>query len=257
MGQVNQESNLLNRVIALEREAAANRKLAGNTSSIISRGGLSLLNSSFLKMVDSTGVERLFIGGSTSIPLVGGAPQPVFIVRDALDNARFLIYDPFPGVDGYVPVVWIYDHLGHVVLTSDINGGMAEPWIPVPVYAKAWPSTFLDSLGTDLTVPVSACNGSAVWEGSIGKVSHPRIQYAGVFGRVTGVSGSPTYTLKVNGSTVDSFSQTAYAPAVRSSFNIASLIGATDVSVQLTLSATGTGTDRIAAQPIAVYMRQT
>lgn len=257
MGQVNQESNILNRLVALERASAENRKLAGNVSSVISRGGISLLESSFLKMVDTGGAERLFIGGDPTHPLVSGGPQPVMFARDASNVLRFAIYDPLPASDGYVPVVWIFDHVGRIVFTTDINGGMAEPWIPVPIFPKAWPSTFLDSLGTDLTVPVSACSGGAVWEGRIGKVSHPWIQYDGVFGRVTGVSGSPTYTFKVNGATVDSFTQTTYTPTLRGPFNISALLGQTNIPVQLTISATGTGTDRIAAQPNAVYLRQT
>ncbi len=254
MGQVNQESNLVNRVVALEQKVEAIRKLAGNTSSIISRGGLTLLENSFIKMVDSGNVERLFIGHTSALE---SFDQPVFYLRDAAGNLRVAIYDPLPVTGGYQPVFWVYDHLGHVAFTTDTNGGIAEPWIPVPVYTKAYPSTFLDTLGTDLTMPVSACSGGAVWEGRIGKVSHPRIQYDGVFGRVTGTTGNPTYTFKVNGVTLDSFSQTSYGSALRGPFDITSMLGLTNVVVQLTISATGTGTDRIAAQPNAVYLRQT
>jgi hypothetical protein len=140
-------------------------------------------------------------------------------------------------------------------LDESLRASGEQAWIPVPMYPKAYPSTFLDALGTDLTVPVSACNGSAVWEGRIGRVSYPWIQYDGTFGRVTGSSGTPTYTFKINGAIIDSFSQVPYGPTVRGRFNIASLLGLTNLIVQLTLSATGTGTDRIAAQPNAVYLR--
>lgn len=233
------------------------RDRVGNVSGFIGQGGLQIGDSGSLRMTDAAGVDRLLVGFSTTIPLLDGSPQPIFYVRDALGTLRLAIYDPDPITDGYQPVVWVYDHLGHVAFTTDINGGVAEPWIPVPVYATAYPSTFLDSLGTDLTVPASACNGSAIWEGRIGKVSHPRIMFDGAFGRVTGVSAVPTYTFVVGGTTLDSFSQTSYSAAARGPFDISSKIGQTSVMVQLTVTATGTGTDRIAAQPHAVYLRQT
>ena len=252
MGQVNQESNLVGRVVRLEAFAEQIRKLAGNTSSIISRGGLSLINDSFLKIVDSDGKQRLFMGKQS----YGGGDQTIFVLRDQNEAVRFGLFD-FNMLDGYSPAVIIYDQLGHITYSTDSNGGMAEPWVPVVLYPKTWPSTFLDTTGTDNTLPVSACNGNSVWEGRIGKVSHPRIQLDFIGGRVTGTTGSPTYTFVVNGVTLDTWSQTAYAGQIRGPFDISSLLTQQNIIVQVKVTATGTGTDRIAAQPNACYLRQT
>lgn len=257
MGQVNRPANLLDRIKRVEAELKRLRSAIGLASATISRGGLTLTEGAFLRMIDANGIRRLFAGGDTDIPLPDGSPQPVFRVWDGAGQKRFAIYDPFPAVDGYVPVVWIWDHLDNIVLTSDRNGGMAEPWLAIPMYAKAFPDAFLDSTGTDLTLPVSACNGNTVWEGRIGKVSHPRIQLDFVGGRVTGSSGSPTYTFVVNGTTLDTFATTAYSSYLRGPFDISSLLGDLNVPVQLKVSATGTGTDRVACNMNAVYLRQT
>ncbi|WP_367128335.1 hypothetical protein [Saccharothrix sp. HUAS TT1] len=256
MGQVNLPTNVLDQIRQLRQQFAEFRKNVGLSSAILRGGGVSLLEGAFLKMVDANDVLRLFIGGSVSTPMPDGTPQPVFIVNDGNGQNRFMILDPFPDLDGYVPVVWIKDHLDNIVMTSDRNGGMAEPWISVPMYPRAWPDAFLDSSGTNLTLPVSACNGSTVWEGRIGKVSHPRIQYDVVAGRVTGVSGSPTYTFVVNGTTLDTFATTGYGSNLRGPFDITSMLGGTNVSVQLKVSATGTSTDRIATDMNGVWLRQ-
>lgn len=252
--QVNQESNLNNRIIALEREVRALRKSAGLASAIVGRGGLTLLNDGALRMLDTDDQERLFIGQTSAFEATA---QSVFFVRDQNGALRLAMYDPQPATGGYQPVVWIFDHLGHIAFTTDINGGCAEPWIPVAGQNSAWPSTFLDIGDLYLTLPVSACTGVKVWEGWIGKVSHPKISYGGVFGRATGVSGSPTYTFKVNGVTVDTFSQTTLDSSVRGPFDISSLLGVSTIVAQLSVSATGTGTDRIAAQIRHCWLRQT
>lgn len=256
MGQVNQPSNVLDQLRELRRQVAEIRKASGLSSAILRGGGLSLLEAAFLKMVDTNGVLRLLVGGSTSTPMPDGSPQPVFIVNDSSGQNRFVIFDPDPVADGYVPVVWILDHLGNVVMTTDRNGGMAEPWIGVPMYARFFPSTFHDSTSTDPTLPVSACNGNTVWEGRIGKVSHPRIQYDLSAGRVTGVSGVPTYKFWVGNTELDSFSQTAQGGIVRGPFDISNRLGQQNVVVKVTVSATGTSTDRIAAGMYGVWLRQ-
>lgn len=254
MGQVNQESNLVNRVVKLERELAAVRKMAGLASAIIPRGGLTLLNNGSLKLLDDNGTERLFVGETSGLE---ATPQPVFLLRDAAGKLRLAMYDPQPATGGYQPVVWIYDHLDHVAFTTDVNGGVAEPWISVPMAQLFTDTTFINAPDTYQSLPVSACTGGVTWEGRIGKVSHPQIQIDGVWGRYTGVSGSPTYTLEIGGSTVGSWSQTSLIAAMQGPYNIANLLGQINVPIKLKVSATGTGTDRIAINPLGIWLRQT
>ncbi|MFL6144098.1 MAG: hypothetical protein ACJ72N_19815 [Labedaea sp.] len=232
----------------LEQAIEQLRAARAAEATTIGRGGLKIVDDGSIKLVDDNGHTILYAGPDSQ-------GRQIFELRR--ENGQLVLRTFYLGTGQQV---WaLHDRSGRLVASDDgISGaGLAEPWIPVPIYAKAYPNAFLDTLGTDLTVPVSACSGAAVWEGRIGKVSHPKIQYDGVFGRVTGVSGNPTYTFKVNGVTLDSFSQTTYGPTARGPFDVSNLLGFSNVAVQLTLSATGTGTDRVAAQPNAVYLRQT
>jgi hypothetical protein len=248
--------NVWDYIAALERRvAAAEGRTLRNV--VIPEGGVTIRGSGGLTVTSEDGTNRVFAGGSTNIPLSDGSPQPMFAVYDGNGQQRFAVYDPLPAVDGYVPVVWVRDHMGRVSITTDRNGGLAEPWISVPMYPRFFPSAFLDSTSTDPTLPVSACNGNTVWEGRIGKVSHPRIQYDITAGRVTGSSGVPTYRFFVGGVELDSFSQTAQGGVLRGPLDISSQLGQTNVPVKITVSATGTGTDRIAAGMYGVWLRQT
>lgn len=259
MGQVNQPTNLVDQVRQLRREVAEVRKNSGLSSAILRGGGLSLLDSASLRMVDANGVERLFIGGSPTSPLADGSPQPVFVVNDVSGQNRIGVFDPFPEVDGYVPVVWIFDHQSRVVLTSDRNGGMAEPWIPVPMYPLFQDAVFgSDAAGSHPTLPASALTSEAnVWEGRIGKCSHPRIQFDVVVGRVTGVSATVTYRFYVGGTLLGSIVNPGYSAQVAGPYDITSKLGSSNLGVQVTAQAAGTGSDRLAMSMLGAWMRQT
>lgn len=228
-----------------------NRKTLYSAS--IEDGGLTV-KGGFIRLLDDNGQERVYIGPSTfSMP--PGETQPVFLVRDASGSVRLGVFDNDSG--GYEPTFWTFDDSGHVAFTTDKNGGVAEPWVPVPMYMKFIPNSFVNSTDTDPTLPVSACNGGLIWNGRIGKVSHPYIQFDMIMGRVTGGSGSPTYTFWVNGTQVGSFSGTGYGSDIVGPFNISSLLSQTNIIVEVKVSATGTGTDLIACGMNGVWLRQT
>lgn len=211
-----------------------------------------------VRVVDGDGNERVFIGGSPAIPMADGSPQPVMWVRDGNGRIRLGVYDNNPSdAGGYDPVVWVYDHLGHIAFTTDKNGGVAEPWIPVPMYQRFTPTAFTDSTGSTPTLPASNCNGDTVWEGRIGKVSHPRIQLDMAHGRVTGTSAVPTYRFYIGNTMLKEWSAAGFGSAIQGPFDISSRLGNTNVELRVTCSATGTGTDRIAIGMLGVWMRQT
>lgn len=223
-------------------------------SASIGEGGLTV-KGGYIRLVDDAGQERLFIGPS-SFSMPPGQTQPVFWVRDSSGALRMGMFDN--DVSGYEPTFWVFDDSGHVAFTTDKNGGVAEPWLYVPMYPRFIPTNFTNATNTDYTLPASACNGGIVWEGRIGKVSHPRIQFDVVRGRVTGTNATPTYTLHVGDlGQIDSYSPTGYASEVRGPFDISTLLGQQNVAVQMKLSATGTGTDLIAAGINGVSLRQT
>lgn len=223
-------------------------------SAQISQGGLTV-QGGFIRVRDDAGAERLYAGPSTYAQ-DPGQTQPVFWVRDQSGNVRMGVYDAEPGAT-YEPTVWIFDKANRVALTTDRNGGLAEPWIYVPMYPRFIPTNLTNSTDTDWTLPVSSCNGGVIWEGRIGKVSHPRIQFDLATGRVTGGSGSPTYTLQLNGNTIGTFSGTAYGDNLIGPIDITAYLTLTNVTVQVRVSATGTGTDLIACGVNGVALRQT
>lgn len=255
MAPINQPADLINEVRDLRRQLDELRRTVGLSSATINRGGLSLLNDAFLKIVDASGVTRFFVGGSTTVPLSDGSPQPVIFARDANGKLRFAIYDPDPITDGYQPVFWVWDHLDNIAFTSDKNGGVAEPWISVPLY-PAMPLSSTGGLGQYANIAASNCTGGVAWEGRIGKVSHPRIQIDGIWGRASGSNALSTYTLEVGGTDVGTWNESAITVGVRGPYDISAKLGQSNLAVKLKVSASGTGTDQIAIQPYGVWMRQ-
>lgn len=222
-------------------------------SASIGSGGLTV-KGGFIRLVDDAGVERLYIGPST-FQQPPGVTQPAFMVRDSSGRVRLGVYDAEPGA-AYEPTVWIFDDADHVAFTTDQQGGIAEPWLPVPMYPKFIPTNFTNSTNTDPCLPASACNGGAIWNGRIGKVSHPRIQFDITRGRVTGTNAVPTYSFYVNTNLIGTHSHTDYGPTLVGPFDISNLLGTANIVVEVRVSATGTGTDLIACGMNAVYLRQ-
>lgn len=222
-------------------------------SASIGEGGLTI-RGGYIRLLDDAGVERVLIGPST-FAQAPGTTQPVFQVRDNSGRVRLGVYDAEPGAT-YEPTVWIFDDSNHVAFTTDQQGGIAEPWIGVPMYPKFIPTSFNNSTDTTWTLPASACNGGVIWEGRIGKVSHPRIQFDVITGRVTGTGATPTYTFWVNGVQEGSFSGTGHGANLVGPFDISDLLAQTNIPVQVKVSAVGTGTDLIACGMLGVSLRQ-
>lgn len=222
-------------------------------SASIGSGGLTV-RGGFIRLVDDAGVERVYIGPST-FAQPPGVTQPVFQVRDASGAVRFGVYDAEPGAT-YEPTVWVFDDSNHVAFTTDQQGGIAEPWLNVAMYPRFIPTNFTNSTGTTWTLPASSCNGDIIWDGRIGKVSHPRIQFDVITGRVTGTNAVPTYTFWVNGVQEGSFSGTGHGGNIVGPFDISNLLGQTNIPVHVKVSATGTGTDLIACGMTGVHLRQ-
>lgn len=247
-------ADLLGQLGQLRAELAELRRRTAY-SETISKGGLTVQGGGFVKVIDEFGVTRLYFGKQT----YGGGDQVVFNLLDQNGHSRFGLYD-FNMLDGYAPAVLIFDHLNHVAFSTDQNGGVAEPHVPVPMLQRFRDSSPTDTANSDPTLPVSALVSATVcFEGRISKASHPRIGIDGSWGRVTGSSGTPTYSLWINGVQVTgaSWTQTAYGPTYQGPWDVSALLGQTNLSVQLKVSATGTGTDRVAVAPYACYLRQT
>lgn len=222
-------------------------------SAQISQGGLTI-KGGFIRLLDDAGNERLYIGPS-SFSMPPGQTQPVFWVRDASGKIRLGVYDADGA--GYEPTFWAFDDSNHVAFTTDQNGGIAEPWVYVPMYPRFVSTNFTNQTNAEPVLPASACNGGVVWEGRIGKVSHPYIQFDHVTGRVSGTNATPTYTYWVGGTQMGTFTDSAYQFHLAGPFDISSRLGQTNIGVQVKISATGTGTDLMSCGMLGVSLRQT
>jgi hypothetical protein len=153
------------------------------------------------------GVTTFFSGPSALVTDPAGAPQWVTFIKDAAGQVRWELFDPDPIVSGYVQALWEWDHLGNIIRTTDILGGWAEPWFPIPMYPK------FEQVDTGVFGFMSTAVNVAeqtLWEGRIGYVSHPYIGVDLQGGAATGTN-STRYRVKVNGTTAATYDLTGPA----------------------------------------------
>lgn len=204
---------------------------------------------------------------NTYSPHSDGSPQRVPLMTDEQGNWRAAIWDPNTPSTQATQQWWMWDHLGNQFLTGDKNGGWATPWLQVPMYPRFQAATSVTPSTTGTPYGYASISTSAsgmaqnqlLWEGRIPYVSHPRISVDGVWGPASGTV-VPTYTLKVSGSSVGTWSYTTLTTGAQpvapiNSWDISSLLGRTQIQVQITVAWTSTGV--IAADVLGVYLRQT
>lgn len=143
---------------------------------------------------------------------------------------------------------------GGALLTGDTEGGIATPWIPIPLYAKF---AVAAGLYTAMARAVDTTERT-LWEGRIGYLSHPRIQVTGTWG-VTSGSNNTEYRLKLNGTTVGTWTvNTAAATDSRGPYDPLTVpglaLGSKDIAVVLTAK-TLSGTGNYACQVLGCHQR--
>lgn len=242
MGQVNQPSNLLDQIKDLRRQFEQFRKNVGLASAILRGGGLTLLEDAFLKMVDDNGVEVLYAGPN-------GDGKQVFALRREGGAA---VLATFFTVNGQA---WAnFDKTGRIVVADDADtGGLARPWLPVPMYPKF--TMAASSVYSYMNLPVaSVTSETTLWEGRIGLNLHPYMQINGVWGQASG-SNSATYRLKVGGVQVGTWSTGTVEESIKGPFDISAHLESAEPKVELTVTASGTG--NVACQVYGLVCRQT
>lgn len=196
MGQVNQPSNVLDQIRELRREVAEVRKAIGLTSATIERGGLTLLNDAFLRMVDDNEIEILYAGPDD---------QGRQIMRLRREGGGLVLYT-YSHTNG-IQFWALTDRTGRIIVSDDAEtgAGLARPWLPVILYRLFLPGTDLgDDFGYS-NLPIANLGGeTGLWEGRA-SISHPKIEIDGVWGQATGTNNA-TYRLKVAGTTVGTWS---------------------------------------------------
>lgn len=200
------------------------------------------------------GVDTFWSGPSRTLLDDLGAPQWVTWLKDAQGNTRWEFWDPFPLVDGYIQVLFEWDHLGNVLRTSDRNGGWAEPWLSFIMYPLfAPPAGTFSYMGTAVNVAEQT-----LWEGRIGYVTHPYVGIDIQGGASSGVN-TTRYRLKVNGATINTWdvSGLSYFGTPASIIGAGGVtIGSRNVGVTLTAQSLS-GSGSYACQIYGTYMRQT
>lgn len=252
-GPVPKLDDLLARIQQLERRLAEqDRKTLYSAS--ISEGGLIIQDGGFLKTRALNGFTLLFAGPyDPEFNRPDGTPQSGVALYDDNAQARFLIWDPFPlDAEGYQQAIYMYDHLGQKVFTTDVLGGIAEPWFDIPMYA-------LQSMtaGTYGYMSLNAATSErAIWEGRIGYVSHPKLQIDGVWGTSSG-SGTHTYRIKIDGVTRSTTAVSTLSVQTLNDIDLAALdyIGEHNVAVQVTVQSSN-ATSVVATQLLGCAQKQ-
>lgn len=190
-----------------------------------------------------------FESGPNTLALMSdGTPQWITVIRDTTGASRLTFWDPNPSVDGFIQALYMFDHLGQIVWTTDNNGGWAEPWFGIPMYQQ-----FPVVTGNQYAAVNVAEN--RMWYGRIPYVSHPQLGVSGIWGPRTGTN-TTRYRLKVWGVTVATWDVGGAVDDDRGPFNIASLVNDKQAPIEITAQ-TLSGTGEFYCQVASVHLRQT
>jgi hypothetical protein len=218
----------------------------------ISKGGLTLQDDATLRMLTSAGVSLVYVGkiGADQVMQLRRADDSV-IMATQRDVTSGRLYWSF------------WDYAAHQVLADDVqSGGLAIPWIPIPLYPLF--SMAAASVYAYMNLPTtSIASETTLWEGRIDRVAGPRIQVNGLWGAASGTN-TTRYKLKVDGTQVGTWDSSTLEVAVKGpgsagvtgTMSLATLIGTTNVSVQLTAQ-TLSGSGSTACQVLGCTQRQT
>lgn len=129
MGQVNTPSNLLDRIKQLERQYQQLWKAIGLTSATIEKGGLTLLNDAFIRMVDDNGHEIVYLGPD-------GTGQQIIRIRREGGSSVLYTYTVTNGNQFWA----LTDTSSNIVISDDAQSGqgIARPYIPLPHGVYDW-----------------------------------------------------------------------------------------------------------------------
>ncbi|MEC3977912.1 hypothetical protein [Amycolatopsis sp. H20-H5] len=252
MGQLNQPTNIIDRVVKLERGLEAIRKMAGLTSAIISRGGLTLLNNSFVKMVTSAGIESMYFGPDSN-------GKQTFILRR--DNGSALFHTGFYAGQ---PFFALRDQNNAILFSDNAagGGGMARPWIPVPLkqmFRSRSSDTVVSSSGELFGYHHIAnsliASETVMWQGRVSSILHRFMEVHGTWGPAIG-TGTAQYRLKISGTTVGAWTASTLANSKQGPFNVAEFFDRDGQTIQLTCSTSGNSTDATACDLDSVYLRE-
>jgi hypothetical protein len=244
VGQVNTPSNLLDRIKQLERQYQQLWKSIGLTSATIEKGGLTLLNDAFLRMIDDNGDQIVYIGPDD---------QGKQIIRVRREGGSLVLYTYT--AEGGLQFWALTDNTGRIIVSDDAEsgGGLARPWLPIPLYPQFLPSApDPGNTGAWAIDSTQILSERDLWVGRA-SISHPFIEIDGTWGHASG-SGAVTYRLYVGVVAVGTWVENGISVGRRGPFNVTGQVGVDWTSIRVTAQTGGTG--EVWCAPTGCYLRQ-
>lgn len=189
MAAPNVPQDIIDRIRKLERQVSelsgrANIRPALNT---IVNGSVTIKGDGVLEIQDGDGHTSLVAGRAEPDYLSGGA-QTATIINRVNGNKAFAVWSE---TGSSTQAVRVFDGNGNPVFSDDpILGGLAQPWIPLPLpqnpTVSSWPKTTNSAYTTIAS--------------STARLQHPAIIFRADIGWDTGATGN--LQLKVGGTVV-------------------------------------------------------
>lgn len=205
-------------------------------------------------VVDDDGNVSMYAGPDAEFPRPDTHPQwRVQLFRDSGVQFFGTFGDYYDSGATYRQYWYMLDNGGHIVISDDAQAGvgLANPWIPFPM----WPKIPMPSAPFAYATVTNDNTHSALqlWEGWLPMITHPKLAVVGVWGVGSG-SASPTYTLRVQGDVLDTWTETGLVTSGRE-VDVSSYVGNQWVQVELLVLASGSGS-QIAVQLLGAGQRQ-
>lgn len=209
-----------------------------------------------MSVVDPDGNKTIAVGPDDTTIRPDGQPEWRVIMRRGTGPDAQMFFgvqgDYYSGV--YRQFWYMLDSAGHIVASDDASAGvgLANPWIPVPMYQKF---TSVDTPFSTATILASSINSeNTVWQASIPKITHPYLEMAGSWGIASG-SSTVTFRMYVGGLLFDSWVVSSGFDQTNRLINVSQYVGFNWADVSVTAQATGT-TAHVAAQVRNLVLRQ-
>lgn len=156
----------------------------------------------------------------------------------------------------------IRDSAGNILFSADALTGqrLSTPFLAVPMNPLWAGGAFQSNTSVgDYSIAASVVTAeTTLWAGSIPQTLHPKIQWVGTVGRITGTTSVPTYKMYVNGALVGTWSQTVYGGFQTPQYDITGVpgvgFGFQNVGVTVSIQANVTSTDNLAFTTTSVLM---
>lgn len=155
MGQVNLPTNLIDRILELERRVSELYKRLGLGSATINQGGLTVTSRAFIATTDPES-NPVFYAGPISPARPDGTFQPGVVIKDDAGNVRLALQDPSPLLNSYRQSLSQYDGAGNLILSDDdvSLSGLKRPYIP---FGPPWHNRHSDWVISSVNATFESC----------------------------------------------------------------------------------------------------